>query len=208
MTRFRLVAGLAALAVLAGTSASFAAPNAYADGDFELRQRPLDAAPKVNYVQDGASLTITECRRDWCFAQVPGTDGWIRADRVVWFDRDNGNDDGGFVIGNGGRERPGSRPDRGPSRPGRPDQGRDTARACFFEDENFGGRSFCVRAGQSVPNVGWQWNDSITAVRLYGGATVEACEDENFGGKCIDIRRSTANVGWQWNDTITSLSVY
>jgi hypothetical protein len=198
MTRFRLVAALAALAVAAGTSAAFAAPNAIADGDYELRKSPKNSAAKVNFVEDGEPLTITECTKTWCYAKVPGPDGWIRIDRVEFLDEDedydDDYDDGGFVIG-----KPGGKPGQG---------GGNKPQACFFADENYGGQSFCVGAGKSVGNVGAAWNDQITSIKLYGGAAVEVCEDEQFSGSCVGVGKSTPNVGWQWNDTVTSLSVY
>jgi hypothetical protein len=64
--------------------------------------------------------------------------------------------DGGFSVG--------------PSRPS------GTARACFYEDVNFRGDSFCLRPGQSLRSLG-DWNDEISSIDLSGGAEALVCED-------------------------------
>lgn len=204
MTRFHLLAGLAALVVAAGTTAAAAAPNAMADAEFDLRKSPKSSSKAVNYVEEGDLLTITECTKTWCYAKVPGPDGWIRRDFIVPID-DEGEvyDDEEFSLGitvgpggpkisiNGGQGGGGGAP-----------------RACFFEDVGYAGQSFCVAAGQNIPNVGFDWNDTISSVRLYGGAQVEACDDAGFGGACTSWSQNVANVGGTWNDRVTSLSVY
>lgn len=211
MTRSRLLVGLAALVVAASTGAAYAAPNAVADADFELRKTPKNSAKKVNFVEEGDLLTITECQKSWCYAKVPGPDGWIRKDYLLPID-----DDGevvedepfsfGITIGPGGPKisiNGGNQPKPGPSQG--PQGG---PRACFFSDVGYAGSSFCVPAGQSVPNVGYQWNDVISSIRVYGGVQVEVCQDEQFNGACTTYGGNVANMGGSWNDTVTSLTVF
>lgn len=211
MTRTHLIATLAALLVAGGTTAAFAAPNAMADGDFDLRKSPKNSAKAVNFVEEGDLLTITECTKSWCYAKVPGPDGWIRRDYLLPID-DEGEvyedepfslnfnfGPGGPKITIGGGSSGGG---------GNGGGGGGAPRACFFEDVGYAGQSFCVGAGQSVPNVGYQWNDAISSVRVYGGAQVEACADDNFNGGCTTWAQNVSNVGGNWNDRVTSLTVY
>jgi hypothetical protein len=78
--------------------------------------------------------------------------------------------------------------------------------ACFYVDENFRGRSFCLDSGQSERNVGGRFNDRITSMRVFGKARVSVYEDENFKGRGRDFNRDAPNLRGL-SDRITSVRV-
>jgi Peptidase inhibitor family I36 len=87
--------------------------------------------------------------------------------------------------------------------------------ACFYQDPNFGGSYFCMRAGMSYANVPPGFNDRITSIRVMG-ADVAIFNDTNFRGVGGRIRRDVANLRrWRlptdpsrtWNDRISSIQV-
>lgn len=249
MNRIASLAAFTVLALVGGTALAAAAPNAVANDDFDLRKTPKNGSARVNAVDAGDLLTITKCQGRWCYAKVPGPDGWIRIEFLSPVDRygevyedepfsldfdpeddgygrggrdgggRGGRAGGGFTIGGddgfgdydgGGRGGRGGRGDGndGGGRGGKGGQGSGgEAKACFYADVGYAGGSFCVPAGNSIPNVGPQWNDRISSVRVFGGASAQVCADEYFGGDCTTWNQDIPNVGWQWNDTVTAIAV-
>jgi len=80
--------------------------------------------------------------------------------------------------------------------------------ACFYEDIHFNGRYFCIGAGDSQPEVPGGTNDTISSIRVFGGAEVVVFRDSRFRGSS---RRFEANVDdlrrSGWNDRISSFQV-
>jgi hypothetical protein len=80
--------------------------------------------------------------------------------------------------------------------------------ACFFQDSNYRGDYFCIRAGEDVGRVPKDLNDGISSIRVFGRAEVEVFRDVRFNGGsarfAADIR-NLKNEGW--NDRISSLRV-
>jgi hypothetical protein len=79
---------------------------------------------------------------------------------------------------------------------------------CFYEDIYFGGRYFCVRAGDSRNSVPGGTNDRISSLRVYGDAEVTVYKDTGFRGPArrfasnmTDLRRAG------FNDIISSFRV-
>jgi hypothetical protein len=213
MSRLAASAFIAAAALLVTSTAAFAAPNAMADADANLRKNPKNSSQAVNSVDEGELLTITQCQGSWCFAKVPGPDGWIKKNLLVPIDEDEEPAAGvpfnfGITVGPGGPSisigvgsGAGGGGSSGPS--GGP-------RACFFQDVGYAGASFCVAAGDSVNNLtSLGWNDAISSVRLYGGASVQVCEHAGFAGSCDTWGSNKSNlVGPGWNDIISSVDVF
>jgi peptidase inhibitor family I36 len=82
------------------------------------------------------------------------------------------------------------------------------AGACFYEDANFRGEYFCVRAGESISSVPRDMNDRISSIRLFGDAEVTVFRDVDFraGSRRFDTNiRNLVNEGW--NDRISSVRV-
>jgi hypothetical protein len=116
-------------------------------------------------------------------------------DRFTSFKLSGGSRSGGFDSDrSGGRIDP-HRSDREP-RNG----------ACFYMNESFGGRNFCLDSGQSERNVGDRFNDKISSIRIFGRARVTVYPDENFRGRSRDFDRDVRNLRGL-NDQITSIRV-
>lgn len=88
--------------------------------------------------------------------------------------------------------------------------------ACFFEQPNFRGRSFCVDRGEMLANLPPGFNDRIQSIRVLGGAEVQMFSDNNFNGAAARTRQDVADLrGWRipddssrnWGGRISSLRV-
>jgi len=79
---------------------------------------------------------------------------------------------------------------------------------CFYEDANFGGRFFCVRAGTDVGVVPEGTNDEISSIRVFGNARVTVFADGGFEGESRRIDADVRDLGRMgWNDRISSFRV-
>lgn len=80
--------------------------------------------------------------------------------------------------------------------------------ACFYENSDYRGDYFCVRAGDDLRSLPSDMNDRISSLRIYGRAEVEVYKDNNFKGKSArfdgDVRNLRLDV---WNDRISSVRV-
>jgi hypothetical protein len=83
--------------------------------------------------------------------------------------------------------------------------------ACFYQHENFCGQYFCTNSGASaaeVPLVTKDPNDSISSVRVFGGAEVTVFRATNFGGQSFSFDADIPNLEQAgWNDLVASLRV-
>lgn len=131
------------------------------------------------------------------------------------------------VSGNsyGGGGRPGGRPgggwwnpDPGDTWPPRGNwRGGNWSRggACFYQDRNFGGGYFCLRRGEDLSSLS-EYGDTISSVRLFGGAQVLLFDDRDFRGANQNVNRDTNDLrqlsvrqkpGHTWNDRVSSIRV-
>jgi hypothetical protein len=78
--------------------------------------------------------------------------------------------------------------------------------ACFYQDINFSGRSFCLSSGENVRDVGGRINDRISSIRVFGRARVIVFADQNFRGRSQEINRDIPYLKF-FNDQITSIAV-
>jgi hypothetical protein len=78
--------------------------------------------------------------------------------------------------------------------------------ACFYTEEDFGGRSFCLESGQEERNVGGRFNDRISSIRVFGRSSVTVFANENFRGRSRFYSRDVQNLRGM-NDQITSIRV-
>ena len=89
---------------------------------------------------------------------------------------------------------------------GRDDKPRDGA--CFYEDANFRGGRFCLRAGERKDHLPLGLNDAISSIEVEGDARVVVYRDSNRKGPSRrfdgDVR-NLANEGL--NDSISSVEV-
>lgn len=69
-----------------------------------------------------------------------------------------------------------------PGQPGMPDDGR----ACFYDNTDFNGASFCLRNGDSIRDL-QGWSRRIVSVDLSGNASVTLCKGVRFTGDCLNL---------------------
>lgn len=82
------VAALATAVVLATTAASFAATFAWVDYDSKVRAHHSNGSQTVNWVEEGQKVKVVGQAGNWYKIQIPGQDGWVRAN-VLDFDNWN-----------------------------------------------------------------------------------------------------------------------
>ena len=103
------------------------------------------------------------------------------------------------------------------------DRGRDEPRVIFYEHANFRGNSMVLYPGDGIDNLSGQnfpqgsgLNDSVSSVRVEGGAVTYVYEHARFRGavmrltesvRDLTVRRLPDNPGASWNDRISSLKV-
>jgi hypothetical protein len=81
------------------------------------------------------------------------------------------------------------------------------AGACFYEDPDFQGEYFCVRAGDVIEALPRDMNDRISSIRTFGRVEIRVFQDSRFEGRAgrfedvRDLRRQG------WNDRISSIRV-
>jgi hypothetical protein len=102
------------------------------------------------------------------------------------------------------------------SGPGRPPTNQPKSGACFFRQSNFSSDYFCIQRGSSVAALQKDFNDQISSIKLYGGASVTVYNDANFRSTYVSFRHSVTdlrNVRLQgsdsktWNNRISSIQV-
>lgn len=102
-------------------------------------------------------------------------------------------------------------PPRGEWHGGRWDRGG----ACFYKDPGFSGSFFCLRRGERRESLG-SYGDSISSIRVFGGARVTVYDDRNFrgarsseDGDIPDLRewRVRHKGDHTWNNRISSVRV-
>ena len=81
------------------------------------------------------------------------------------------------------------------------------AGACFYQDPDFQGDYFCVRAGDVVEALPRDMNDKISSIRTFGRVEVRVFQDSRFEGRAarFDDVRNLRQEGW--NDRISSIRV-
>ena len=79
--------------------------------------------------------------------------------------------------------------------------------ACFYEDRDFRGESFCVPRGGSYTSLPKGFNDRISSVRVFD-VTVMIFEDSDFHGRSRQIRGDVRDLRGTWKDDVSSIRVY
>lgn len=78
-------AALATAIVLATGGASMAATWAYVDQDANVRKNHSNSSQPINTVYEGDKVKVIGQWNNWYKVQIPGPDGWVRAN-VLDFD--------------------------------------------------------------------------------------------------------------------------
>lgn len=80
--------------------------------------------------------------------------------------------------------------------------------ACFYEDPNFGGRSFCAAIGESSAMVPPGMNDRVSSIRVFGNAEVTVFKDRDFRGDGRRFGRDMVDLrAAGFNDRISSFRI-
>ena len=85
----------------------------------------------------------------------------------------------------------------------------DTPRegACFYEEPDYRGRSFCAPRGATYTSLPRGFNDKISSIRVFGGE-VRVFQNRNFRGRSTEIRSDTPNLRGNWRDNVSSIRVF
>ena len=200
----------AALSLLTTLAAS-AAPG-IATGAVNVRTGPGPGYAKVGTLAAGEVVDVKQCQGSWCFVdRASGTDGWASKNYLAPYGG-GGNDSPadpeiqfnfGVTVGPGGPSFSFGIGDAPPPPPPPP----APAKVCFFKGNYFGGAQFCVNAGDDDPSLPGGWNDSISSIRVQGGAQVTVCKNAWYGGACTTISSDQPSLGG-YNNAISSYQAF
>jgi hypothetical protein len=79
--------------------------------------------------------------------------------------------------------------------------------ACFYEDANFRGQSFCAPRGATYTSLPRGINDRISSVRVFG-AEVRIFQERDFRGRSAEIRSDMRNLRGNWKDNVSSIRIF
>jgi hypothetical protein len=159
---------------------------------------------------------MSECQaNNWCYFTHDGPDGWVSASYLAPVPGavDGGGSDCRVVI-EIGPDGPGFRLECGgvsvgdaPEAEPEPAPAEDDVGACFWRGTNYSGTTFCGGPG-TVSQLEGQFDDSLSSVRLYGGAKVKLCEDADLDGYCRTLTADTPALGPLINNRASSLVIF
>jgi len=200
-----IIAAILAITTLP-LSAAFAAP-ATATTAVNVRSGPGSSNAVVGSLAAGERVEMGRCTGGWCQITRRGTNGWVYSQYLS-------------AHSGGSRPSPSPQPDAGfcistpnlsfginctpppvASRPGSWD------RVCFYEHENFRGRSFCARPGEQNARLSSSWRRTISSIQISGNAKAVVCDNANFNGWCATVTSDVRRVAPHHNDTIASYRV-
>ncbi len=201
MKTFALTAAIAAAAMLAGSTAAFAADDAIVLKDSDV-YKTKTGSQVVNEVFEDDEVSVLECGSQRCKIKIPGPDGWIRKNRLAPIDDEGevhedvpfqfgltfGPSGPGISIGIGGGGGSGISIDAGTG----PSSG---PRACIYQAAGYGGAFRCFAEGTTTNLTSVGWNDAAASIRFYGGAGAQVCADVGGGGTCYNLNSNTPNLG-------------
>ena len=215
--RKTIIATIAGAIFALSAGSAFAAPG-QATGNVNVRTGPGTSYARVDTLHRGEAVDISQCRSGWCYVTHSGPDGWVSAN---YLSRNGGSNWGGssgnnsdpdvgfsFGFGSNGAHFGFSFGNQQPQAPEPNWQQQNQPRACFFTGTHYSGRSICVTGNRTIAYVGDAWNDRVSSVRLYNGASVTMCQNNNYGGYCRTTHRNEAALGPYLNNRISSVRVY
>ncbi|MCF4099035.1 SH3 domain-containing protein [Maritalea mediterranea] len=173
-----------------------------------VRSGPSTHRSIVDALYEGERVTVERCRSSWCYITHNGPDGWVAKQYLARIG--GGNTGGGHQ---GGNNKPnfsiqfGSDGEFSFSFGNLPPQHED-ARACFYSEPHYRGRSFCLDEGESVRRLRDGWNDEISSMRVFGDVDVTVCEHARFRGFCRTVDRSYPRIGPRLDNEISSIRVH
>ena len=202
----------AALAGLLVSATAALAVDAMATGAANVRSGPGTSYSVVDTLTDGEVVEVVECNASetWCRITHPGPDGWVSRSLLTAADVGGGNGNnvqfgmtlplpggGSITFGTPGYEAPQPQPTPGPAK-----------QVCVYDLPNYGGASICVDAGTSATAVAGFWNNRVTSLRVFGGAHVRLCQNNNYGGFCNVFNTNVPQLGAPLNNNASSYQVW
>lgn len=214
MTTTKIAFGTTLAAITLLTTMAVSAAPGIATGAVNVRTGPGTGYAKVGTLSAGEVVDVKQCQGSWCFVdRSSGTDGWASKSYLAPYEGSGGGGGSaseipfnfGMSVGPGGPSFSfgiGDAPPPAPL-PAPP----VVAKACFFKGNNFSGTQFCVNAGSDQPSLPGGWNDSISSIKLQGGAQVTVCKNFWYGGACTTYSSDKPSLG-SYNNAISSYQVF
>ncbi len=212
----RVTFGTSLAAITLLTTLAVSAAPGIATGTVNVRTGPGTGYAKVGTLPSGEVVDVKQCQGSWCFVDRDGgTDGWVSKNYLAAYDGGGSGGGGGgssdipfnfgMSVGPGGPSFSFGIGDAPPPAP--PPAPPVVAKACFFKGNNFSGAQFCVNAGDDDPSLPGGWNDTISSIRLQGGAQVTVCKNNWYGGACTTYSGDKPSLG-SYNNAISSYQVF
>lgn len=213
-----LAAGIAAAALVISAGAAVADP-AVATSSVNVRSGPGGNFKVIAKLTAGELVEVNECQAGWCFVERQGTDGWVSASYLQAPDEFDEEEEPapppqkpgqpqvnlGVTIGPDGKpsvsfgiNTPQPKPTPKPKPP----------TVCFFDKNNYTGKSFCVPAGTVADSLPGSWDDRISSIQVLNGASVDVCTEEDAYGYCATYTKSRPTLPGQINNDISSYETY
>lgn len=211
MKKTAILLSSALVALLGATTlASAASIPAYAKSAVNVRTGPGVGYNKVDTLFAGENVMVRECQSGWCYVDHSGPDGWVSANFLAQRGRNNSNTPSkppvsfSMTFGSGGPSFSISvgagavAPTQAPVQP----------KVCFYRNQNYNGSSFCVAPGTSNNALRPPWNNSISSVRVFGGAKVQLCRNWNYSGSCVAYNTNKSHLPHAFNNRVSSYQTW
>lgn len=205
MNSLRIV--LATLALLVSSLSAWAL-DATSDTWLNVRSGPSTGYEVVDTLFPGERVTIEECEASgWCLITRTGPNGWVSSSYLSpVVEEAEATPDCRFelTIGQSGPSLSiicGSQESEAPPSPP------PSAQACFYTGPNYSGDEFCRGVGTSN-TLAAEFNNEITAVRLFGGARARLCVGTNLSGACLTVATNKPLLDPMINNQASSLRVF
>ena len=200
----------AAIVMTAGTAYAI---EAEALAAVNVRSGPGTSFDIVDTLTEGEVVDVVECNASetWCRIMHPGPDGWVSRSYLGPVSDDADGADGPEIefgvtipLPGGGTITFGTPGFGGGGGGG---GGAVPPRVCVYDLPNYLGASTCVNAGVSSASIGGAWNDRVTSLRTFGGASIRLCQNVNFGGFCNVFNNDVPMLGGPLNNQASSYDV-
>lgn len=206
--------GATLLAATLATTLAASAADGIATGSVNVRTGPGTGYAKIGVLPAGEVVDVKQCQGSWCFVdRTAGNDGWVSKNYLAAYNGGGGGGGGGsssdipfnfgMTVGPGGPTFSFGIGDAPPPPPAPP----APAKVCFFKGNNFTGAQFCVSPGDDDPHLPGGWNDTISSIRLEGGAKVTVCKNNWYAGACTTYHSNKPSLG-SYNNAISSYQAF
>ncbi|MCB1518893.1 MAG: SH3 domain-containing protein [Hyphomicrobiaceae bacterium] len=179
---------LAVLTWIVTASSALAIP-ATAKSPVNVRTGPSTSYNRVDTLDEGELVDITECKDGWCFIEHDGPDGWVS---------------GNYLIQDPNAVLPDIEEDGAPTPTSEPQPNADVPRVCFYAGTDFTGNHGCISAGTQDEQMTGYWNDKISSIQVESGASITVCRDWFFKGFCETYDASVSSLNGFLNHQISS----